>query len=164
MALSDDGALLLAAAGGVVRLFHTAGPTSSLMDAGFPALVAFARNSHDAAVLDAAAGLVLFHDLDGARARQTVAEPDEGLASAVGLAFSEDGSRLFVASAAARSVAAFDVASGARSATACDCTPAGLTPMGGLFRLNEPGSVPLWLLDAGADGPRMVFVPAARAE
>ena len=40
----------------------------------------------------------------------------------------------------------------------------GLAPMGDLFRLNEPGSAPMWLLDAGAGGPRMVFVPAARAE
>jgi hypothetical protein len=40
--------------------------------------------------------------------------------------------------------------------------------MGGLFRLNEMGAEPLWLLDARADartdartsGPRMIFVPA----
>ena len=164
MAISDDGALLLAVVDGTVQLFDRAGGKQSLMDAAIGAQVAFAAGGHDAATADPATGLVLFRDLDGARSRQALAAPDAGLASPAGMAFSADGGRLFVASAAARSVAVFDLAGGARSAVACDCTPEGLAPMGDLFRLNEPGSAPMWLLDAGAGGPRMVFVPAARAE
>jgi hypothetical protein len=32
--------------------------------------------------------------------------------------------------------------------------------MGGLFRLNEMGGDPLWLLDARSSEPRTIFVPA----
>ncbi len=53
-----------------------------------------------------------------------------------GLAFSADGKRLFVASAAAQSVVTFDL-SGNRTDIACNCSPTELTPMGNLFRLNE---------------------------
>ena len=42
--------------------------------------------------------------------------------------------------------------------------PAGLFPMGNLFRLTEPGAGPLWLLDAGGGNPKMVFVPAAAVQ
>jgi len=35
--------------------------------------------------------------------------------------------------------------------------------MGDLFRLNEAGAAPLWLLDARQPDPRIVFVPV-RAE
>jgi hypothetical protein len=32
--------------------------------------------------------------------------------------------------------------------------------MGGLFRLNELGTEPLWLLDPSQAEPKLVFVPA----
>jgi hypothetical protein len=55
---------------------------------------------------------------------------------------------------------AFDLAASSRSMIACDCTPTTLVPMGSLFRLSEFGSAPMWLFDAGAASPRIVFVPA----
>jgi hypothetical protein len=57
---------------------------------------------------------------------------------------------------------AFDL-SGNRLDMACSCSPAELTPMGTSFRLNELTADPLWLVDAGVSGPRVVFVPALRA-
>jgi hypothetical protein len=33
--------------------------------------------------------------------------------------------------------------------------------MGNVYRLNELGREPLWILDADAKDPRIVFVPAA---
>jgi len=32
--------------------------------------------------------------------------------------------------------------------------------MGGLFRLNDAGAAPLWLLDARSGEARIVFVPS----
>jgi hypothetical protein len=164
LAISDDGGYLLVVSGGAIRVIGIAGDNRKLMDAAAGAWAAFAPGNHDAAVLDAAAGLSLFTDVAGASVQRVLAGPDSRLASPVGLAFSPDGQKLFVASAGARAVAAFDVASGdstsARSMIACDCTPTGLVRMGGLFRLNEIGSQPLWLLDARTIEPRMIFVPA----
>jgi len=58
---------------------------------------------------------------------------------------------------AARSVTVLDLATGDRGAIRCDCTPAGLVPMGNLLRLTEFGAGPLWLLDTGAADPRIAL-------
>jgi hypothetical protein len=159
-AISDDGVYLLSVSGGSVRLLSVNGQNRSLVPAGAGALVAFAPGGHDAAVLDPAAGLLLIRDATGAASVQTIAQLDDSLASAVGIGFSQDGGKLYVASAAARGVVAFDLAASTRSMIACDCTPTTLVPMGSLFRLSEFGPTPLWLFDAGAAAPRIVFVPA----
>jgi DNA-binding beta-propeller fold protein YncE len=89
-----------------------------------------------------------------------LATPDDGLAGAVGVAFSQDGKSIYVASANAQSVAVFNIAAASRTAVACGCTPSTLVPMGNLFRLTELTAGPLWLFDGTAATPRTVFVPA----
>ena len=160
LALSDDGAYLLTVAGGSVRLLSTHGENRSLMTAGNDALVAFAADGHDAAVMDSASGLTLIHDAAGAAGMETLSQPDEGLAAAAGLAFSQDKQTLYVASATARSVASFSLSAHSRSTVDCACSPAALIPMGNLFRLNDIDGAPLWLLEGAAGKPRTVFVPA----
>jgi len=159
-ALSDDGVYLLGVSGGSVRLLSVNGQNRSLVPAGAGSLVAFAPGGHDAAVLDPAAGLLLIRDAAGAASVQTMAQPDESLASAAGIGFSQDGAKLYVASSAARGVVIFNLSASSRSTASCSCTPSTLVPMGSLFRLNEFSSGPLWLLDTGTAGPRIIFVPA----
>jgi len=45
----------------------------------------------------------------------------------------------------------------------CQCTPTGLDRLAGtdVFRLTEPSTGPMWVLDAGAHQSRIVFVPPA---
>jgi len=159
-AISDDGVYLLSVSSGSVRLLSVNGQNRSLVQAGAGALVAFAPGGHDAAVIDPAAGLLLIRDASGGATPQTIAQPDDSVASAAGIGFSQDGTKLYVASSAARGVVAFDLTASSRSMASCDCTPSTLVPMGSLFRLNEFGSGPLWMLDTGASVPRIVFVPA----
>jgi DNA-binding beta-propeller fold protein YncE len=162
-AISDDGAFLSFAASGSMQVLGAAGENRKLMDVGDSALVAFAPGGHDAAVADpGGAGVVLFRDVAGTFTQSLLAPPDDSIAAPAGLAFSSDGRRLYLASSAARSVTVFDLATGDRSAIACNCAPAALVPMGNRFRLNEPGAGPLWLLDAGSRDSRVVFVPAAQ--
>jgi DNA-binding beta-propeller fold protein YncE len=163
-AVSDDGSLVLAARGNSIVAFDSGGAGSVVAAASPGALVAFAPGGHDGAVADRANGLVLYRDIAGAANRHSVAAPDEVLAAATGVAFSPDGGRLFVASARSHSVTVFEIASGAKSAVPCDCTPDLLVPMGGAFRLNDPGTGPIWLLDAAAAAPRIVFVPARKTD
>jgi hypothetical protein len=160
LALSDDGAYLLTVSGGSLRLLSIHGENRSLLPAHAGALVAFAPGGHDAAVMDGVAGLTLIRDAAGAASPQVLATPDAGLAAAKGLAFSQDQSTLYVASAKAQSVAAFNLAAGSRTAIGCGCTPATLVSLGNLFRLNDLNSAPLWLLDPTGASPRTVFVPA----
>jgi hypothetical protein len=158
-ALSDDGVYLLNVSSGNLRILSVNGENRNLGAAAAGSLVAFGPG-HSAAVLDPTAGLELIRDAAGTAGMQPVAPIDDSLASAAGLAFSQDGASLYVASAGAQGVVAFNIAAGTRTAVTCNCSPTTLVPMGGLFRLTEPGSVPLWIFDAAAAQPRIVFVPA----
>jgi hypothetical protein len=151
-AVSDDGGYLLVAEGAGVQLFGSGGSRQVLSTR--TTAVTFLPGSHDAAV--AGSGVTLLKDVGGAATAQVLADADPSL-NFVGLAYSADGGRLYLASS--QGVAAFDLASGTRTAIPCDCSPAGITGMGNLFRLNEVGQSPLWLLDANAATPRIVFVP-----
>jgi len=157
-AVSDDGLYVLYAEGGSIRLWGVAGEDFTVMQADSNAVVAFAPGGHIAAAADAAGGVVLLGDVAGSGSRRSLAA--RGATFPVGLAFSADGGSLFLADAAARQVTAYNLAAGAQTVLSCDCVPAGLFPMGGLFRLNEAGAAPLWLLDARSGDPRIVFVPA----
>jgi hypothetical protein len=158
-AVSDDGAYLLAAAPGTVRLLSPAGSARTLVAGVRNALVAFAPGSHDAAILTPAGGLALVRDVAGTNAQQVLAATDDAFSAPAGVAFSADAKSVLVASSSGM-VANFDIADGARSAWTCGCTPTDLARMGNTFRLNEAVGGPLWLLDTLAESPRMVFVPA----
>jgi DNA-binding beta-propeller fold protein YncE len=159
LALSDDGIYMLSVAEGSARLLSIHGQNRSLFPAQADALVAFAAGGHDAAVMDSVTGLTLVRDAAGNAGTQVLAAPDEGLAGPAGLAFSPDETTLYVASATAQSVVAFNLAAASRTTIGCSCTPTTLVPLGNLFRLTELTGAPLWLLDGGLS-PRTVFVPA----
>jgi hypothetical protein len=160
LAISDDGAYLMLVADGGLRVMSLAGDNRKLADATAGTLAAFAPGGHDAAVMDPEAGLALIHDIAGASVPQVLAGPAAHIGLPVAIAFSPDGKKIFIASAAARNITAVDVTTSASTTLACDCTPSGLVRMGSVFRLNELGAGPLWLLDANATDARLVFVPA----
>jgi hypothetical protein len=154
LAVSDDGAYLLYAAGGPIELIGVSGNSRRATDAAPGALAAFAPGGHDAAVVHGDK-LTLFQDIAGAATERSF----PGVAGPAALAFSPDGQKLFVSSATSRAVTTILVATGDRSALPCACAPSTLAPMGSLLRLNELGSEPLWLLDTASDRG-LVFVPA----
>jgi hypothetical protein len=166
LAVSDDGAWLLLVSNGGLRVLGLAGDNRKLADVTAGTLAAFAPGGHDAAMMDPETGLALIHDVAGASVLQILVGPGSNIGLPVAMAFSPDARTVFVASAAARSVTAVDVtasaAAGASNTLACDCTPNGLVRMGGVFRLNEFGAGPLWLLDANSADAKLVFVPAMR--
>jgi hypothetical protein len=153
LAVSDDGAYLLYSAGGPVELIGVASDSRKVLEDAAGALAAFAPGNHDAAIVYGSK-LILYQDIAGAATERTF----EGVTTPSAMAFSPDTQKLFVASTTGRAVTAVQVATGERSALACDCTPANLVPMGSVFRLTELGSEPLWLLDTASN--RVVFVPA----
>ena len=164
LALSDDARALLVSVNNSIRFFESYADMGKLIDTAPGALVAFAGGGHDAAVADASAGVVLFHDLAGAGTSQVIAAPDQNGAAFSALAFSADGKALFLASAATQAVTQLDLAAGSRNRIPCGCSPTVLARMGSVFRLTELSGDPLWLLDAPESAPRIVFVPAFEAK
>ncbi len=162
LAVSDDGSYLLVALNGSIQLASQNGVVRPVIQTGSDAVMAFAPGGHDAAIAARGTGAVLIRDVPGSATQQPLAGDGPSFNAAVGIAFSGDGSHVFVASASQKSALALDL-SGNRSDMTCSCSPAELTPMGSSFRLNELTADPLWLVDAGASGPRVVFVPALRA-
>jgi hypothetical protein len=154
MALTDDGSWLLLAANGSAQLIGTGG-AYAIGTASRGSFVAFAAGSHDAAIADPRGSLVLVRNPNGAATPTTLSA--DAAKSAAGVAFSADGKSLFVAGG--QGVTAFDLASGTPAGVNCTCRATGLVRMGNVYRLNELGSGPLWLLDPTGT-PRIVFVPA----
>ena len=154
LAISDDGAYLLYGAGGLIELFGVAGDRRRVADGAREVAAAFAPGGHDAAIIQRSK-LTLFQDLAGAATVRSF----PGIEMPSGLAFSPDGQKLFVTGMGLQSVTTIQVATGDRTELPCDCTPSTLAPMGSLFRLNELGTDPLWLLDTASDHA-LVFVPA----
>jgi hypothetical protein len=154
LAVSDDGQYLLYGAGGLIELFGVAGDRRQVAHGPREVTAAFAPGGHDAAVIQRDK-VTLFHDIAGAATVRTF----PGIEMPSGVAFSPDGQKLFVASMGLPSVTIIQVATGDHTELPCDCTPSTLTPMGSLFRLNELGTEPLWLLDSASDRA-LFFVPA----
>ena len=96
--------------------------------------------------------LSVYQDVAGAATRQDFSNAT----ATAGLAFSADGTQVLMAGL--RAVSVLDRASGATHTVQCDCQIQGLAGTGGLFRVNEVGNGPVWLLDPVE--ARMVFVPA----
>ena len=153
VAVSDDGRYLLMSRGSSITLTGPAGEGRVLADAHGAAAVSFSPGSHDAAVVTGGT-LSVFQDVAGASTRQDF--PNAG--APAGLAFSVDGAKVLMAGP--RTVTILDRNTGDRKLANCDCQIGQLTPMGALFRVNDAGAGPLWLLDASADTPRLLFVPA----
>lgn len=158
LALSDDGAWLLLAAGSELRLIGVSSASSvTLMTIG-PAVLAFAPGNHDAAV-STAGSLIVIRDATGSATQQPLTA-DSALGRAVGVAFSPDGGTLYAAGSAGL-VYSYDLAGGTGVEQSSGAAATVLEPMGGYFRLNEAGSGPLWLVVPVAGSPRVFFVPPA---
>ena len=153
LAVSDDGQYLLYGAGGLIELFGVAGDRRQVANGPRNVTAAFAPGGHDAAVVQLDK-VTLFTDIAGAATVRTF----PGIEMPSGVAFSPDGQKLYVASMGRPPVTIIQVATGERTELPCDCTATTLMPMGSLFRLNELGTEPLWLLDTASDHA-LVFVP-----
>jgi hypothetical protein len=161
LALSDDGTLLLAASDSAIQLFISTGEVRVLGDRPNSPVAAFVPGTHDAAVGGDGVALVLFQDLTEASIARVLSDSE---ASPSGLAFSADGRQLYIARSTEDPVGSIDLSSGSKSSVACKCRPTLLSRLGPVFRLNDGGPEPLWLLDLTGPEPRTVFVPAAIAD
>jgi hypothetical protein len=165
LAVSDGGgAVLVAAAGEPASVWLATQDVGQrlLYTAAGPASLTFLVGSLDAAIADGAAGaVVLVRDPAGQPQVTQIGGQAEGVSQPLAIAAAQDNSRIFVANAQPAGVVSLSLTGGDPATQPCACKIAGLERMAGgsVFRLNEAGGGPVWLLDAAAASMRMVFVP-----
>ena len=164
LAISDDGQTLLAGVADSVYWVSPSGEVPILRHLSKIVSITLASN-HTALVADGTANQIhRVKNVTSAVEPDVVAGPKEGIAAPLAVAISHDGKRAFVVNGKSRTVAIFDLQSKTEvSQLSCQCTPTGLDRLAGtdVFRLTEPSTGPMWVLDAGAHQSRIVFVPPA---
>lgn len=165
MAINDPGdTVLVAVSPGLYAL--TAGREPLLVSAaGQISAISFFGNSHHALFADYSHNEVVWmRDVAGAAERIVLAGENDGIAKPISVAAFSDDRRVLVASAA--SAAMLDLAGGPPALVTCQCNISGLYRLKGesLFRLNAPSRDPMFLLDAGAAEPRILFIPSLAKE
>jgi hypothetical protein len=167
LSVSDDAHTVLAGVGGAVYWVSPSGDVPILTHLHKITAIAFA-DAHSALVADAGDNRIhRIRNVTGVVAADEVAESKDGIANPVAVAVSRDGKRAFVANAKSGTVTILDLHEG-KPATkvACQCTLTGLDRLAGeeVFRLTEPSDRPLWMLEASARLPRVLFVPPDLAQ
>jgi len=159
MAVSDDGSLVLLETDTTLWTLRSSGyawqvPIES------PDRGAFLPNRRDAVITDdQTRSAYLIRDLGGANELAFLASArDSGTFTAA--SGSEDGRQVLLA-ANTGEIHIVDVATGYESRIACSCSPTGINRLRGsaVFRLTEPSTEPIAVLDASSGDSRIVLIP-----
>lgn len=168
LAASDDGAIALAGMAdnenqsASVQLLDSVGNLRPLMPVGRASSITFLSGSHSALIADSAANKIyLLGDVGGGAGAITMLSDNDGIANPVAVESSADKRLVVVANANSGTVVILNQAGGTPVSLPCFCAPTALARLSGnaVFRLNELSAGPLWLLDADAPLPRILFVP-----
>jgi hypothetical protein len=159
LAVSDNGATLLASSrtgrnGEVVTAYAAGQPSQILHRARRISALAFVPGTSNVLIAEGD-GVKLVSPAFGV---QTI---DTTSLDVVAVAASSDGSKVFAASRGGQ-VTILDLRTASRTSVACGCVPGVLARLRGnaVFRLNDVGDGPLWLLDGDSAEPRILFVAA----
>lgn len=108
--------------------------------------------------------VVLVQDSAGASSVQVLADGNEGIAKPVAVATDKDSGYIYVANSESRIVTEHDGEGRNIGSFYCHASPAMLQRLGGqsVFRVTDPGKLPMLILDGRSNNPRLYFVPAAR--
>jgi hypothetical protein len=168
LAVSDDGALLLASEGfedghasPAVVVLRANGVAGRIAVSGPASAIAFLSNSHDGLISDPS-GAFWLQDVAAQTSRFSL---PLAAASSTGVLASSDGSRAIFASPARGGALIVSLkATGAEPAFLnCHCTPAGIsrTASPSIYRLTEDSGAPVSLLDINTSLPRLLIIPPA---
>lgn len=161
MAISDDGATVLIAAGdALTMLAGSAAPVQLPVSA---AAAAFRRGSGDALTVSAGGDVYLVGA--GGSGWRLVHAGESGTANPAGVQVSDDGKLGYVASAGG-TLSILNLDTGEAAAVVCNCRPTALAPLTkrSVFRVTDPASPLVWLFDASQAAPGVWFVPSRSAQ
>ncbi len=161
LAISDDGALVLAAIAesdaAALYSYSKSGAAHRILTAGKIRSIEFLNRSHDAVFADALENKIILLR-DGADAA-LIASIDAPTAVAASL----DNRKIFVASSASQTITSLSLDDGTSISTACGCEPVTLARLqgGAAFRITDRIDSPAWIFDTGGTEPRVLFIPQA---
>jgi hypothetical protein len=160
LAVSDDGTAVLALerngrTGAAILLYRDGKSPAVLHNSRAIGGMAFLPGSADVLIAESNAVMLVSE----AFGPQSIAGESDGIASVIAAAGSDDGNRVIIAMTSGQ-IAIRDRQSNALTMVSCGCRPSGLDRLrgAGVFRLNELGDGPLWLLDTDSPEPRILFV------
>jgi hypothetical protein len=162
-AVSDDGSLVLVAAGTSVYRVSRDGAAQVVLSAGGIQSLTVLRNGVDAAVSDPSTGSV--HLVRNAASTPEARVLASGL-DGIGTIFPAwDGLSLFVARPGAETVSSIDLASGAVRSFPASVAPVGLIPLRNrdTFLISAKAHQPGWVFYRDGTDARVVFIPAAES-
>jgi hypothetical protein len=161
MAVNDAGNLVLAVCGEQLFALRPGAAPRRLGPAGAGSALAFADNTTDAIVADAANNEVFL--LRGENERLILASERDGVSEPVAVALAAG--RGFVANRGSNAVLILDLGGGPPARISCPCEVTGLQRLRGeaVFRLTGPLQSASYVLEVAAGEPRLWFVPAASA-
>jgi len=169
LAVSDDAtAVLYAAARQPSQVWLATADAGQSFVLGLAAAprVAFLIQSEDAAIADSLTGDVfLVRHLKSAPIVARLGGAEEGVSSPAAISAEPGNRRVFVANRQPGGVVGLALDGGEALRIDCPFAPTALERMesGSVFRLNEPGRGPLWILRTAGSAPGVVFVPDRRA-
>jgi hypothetical protein len=166
IALSDDGQLILlgnAEDSSSVLLLRSDGGQIRLPVSGPVTALAFRGRSDDAVIAMQDGSITLVRGLSHNPTYEILTDAAAGLAQAIAVEFSADGSRVYAVSAEG-AILGLGMAERAPVKLSCSCRPSGLYRQNGraVFRLNSMEEGPVFLLDTGSRPERVLFVPAPK--
>ncbi len=166
LAISDDGALLIASPGSagvaITEVSSTGAQATVATLAGFGGMT-FLPGSDDFLLADSVQNtLVRIHN----GTAQTLATHADGLNQPLAVATSADGQWAVTANSADGVLVRVNLSGAAAPAKAlCACSPSELTPLAGNadFELTEPGKSASWMIDAARNTPSVFFIPPTQS-
>lgn len=166
MAVSDDGkSVLLASGQGVTDpvWLVAGGGARQVPLPGAVAAIAFRAQSNDAVAVTRSGDVYVIRDAGRSTEVRQVYSGDERTADPAATYFAGDGSHAYTASRSGV-LAIVDLATASASAISCQCVPSSLAPLRSsrLFRITDPSTGPVMLLDGRGATPRLWFVPSGR--
>lgn len=161
LAVSDDGAAVLAGLAGEIPSLQLLGSQSRTVASGgsYPA-AQFLSGSHDAVYVDGNANQLLLLT-DGASAGTTLASDADGIADPAAIGVSNDNIKVIVANRQTPAVTVTDLNAHTTITLSCDRAPSEVSRLAapGVFRLNSAAKQGLTLLDLSGDTPQLSFIP-----
>jgi hypothetical protein len=158
LAVSADGASLLAAVDAVAYLIPAAGTARRLGSFRNISALRFVEDSSDVLIADPEANSVYLVQSTTGETTLLASERD-GLAEPADLAV--DGRRILVANRASGAITILDRDGAPSSSVQCACKPTALSRLAGssVFRLTDASAAPLWMIDAGKTGTPVLAIP-----